>query len=38
MTPPDWRIHVKAWNAANDDGTPKPPTEDEFEELKRKYG
>jgi hypothetical protein len=38
MTPTDWSQHVAAWNQANAGETTEPPTWEQFQELKKKYG
>lgn len=38
LTPHDWQLVVEAHNEANAGDTVKPPTFEEFEELKAKYG
>lgn len=38
MTPADWSLFVDAWNEAHASETTSPPTWDEFQDLKAKYG
>lgn len=38
MTPLDWALFVEGWNESHDSGDVKPPTWEEFQELKAKYG
>ncbi len=38
MTPADWSLFVEAWNEAHSDASTVPPTWEQYEELKAKYG
>ncbi|WP_269084721.1 MULTISPECIES: hypothetical protein [unclassified Sulfitobacter] len=38
MTPLDWSLFVEGWNEAHASDKPQPPTWDQFEDLKAKYG
>ncbi len=38
MTPADWSLFVEGWNEAHSTETLEPPTWEEFEELKARYG
>jgi len=38
MTPLDWFLFVEGWNAAHETEELQPPTWEQFQELKEKYG